>query len=126
MELTFILGPPADAQQRAFFDRMQAAIRSGPAAEAATYEREQAACFAELFRRERDEPSIVEDLLAAILGATVRLRDHELTIGLARGFWVPCLTFALPDSAVQDDGRNAIAAALGKMLQRDWVMSFVH
>jgi hypothetical protein len=126
MELTFLLGPPADAQQRASFDRMQAAIRSGPAEEAKAYERKQAVYFAELFRRERDEPSIVEDLLAAVLGATVRLRDYNLTIGLARGLWVPCLTFALPDSRVENDDRNAIAAALGKMLQRDWVMSFAH
>ena len=126
MELTFILGPPAEAQQKAFFDRMQAVIRSGHAQEAEAYERKQAGYLAELFRREHDRPSIVEELINAVLGPTARLRGYELTLGMARGFWVPCLTLALPDSRVEDDVRTSIAAALGKLLKRDWVLSFAH
>ena len=126
MELTIILGPPAEAHQRASFDRLQAAIRSGHAQEAEAYERKQASYLAELFRREHDRPSIVDELISAVLGTTARLRGCELTLGMARGFWVPCLTLALPDSRLEDDERTSIAPALGKLLQRDWVLSFAH
>ena len=136
-ELTLLLGPPADARMRALFDRLQESIKAGHSQEAAVCERIQAEYFGDLFRPEAGRPSIMDELLSAVLGLAVRIRRHELRLGLARGAWVPCLTLACRDLEADDraslrfpptdDGaRDMLAASIGKALGLDWVIAFTH
>ena len=79
----------------------------------------------------------MDELLSAALGLAVRIRRHELQLGMARGAWVPCLTLARRDLETEegspptfppadDESRNTLAAITGKALKLDWVIAFTH
>lgn len=131
LDVTFLLGPPADPDFRASFDAAQESFgrsKDPSLAESAVLLEPR---LPVLLEPTDEAPSGLDELLSALLDAPVAVRDPFVAVGRFRGAWVAIIQlqpgnlrgpaaaigrfFADPELGV------ALAACLGHVLKLDWV-----
>lgn len=133
-ELTIVFGPPAEPSLRQHFDAYQAAAWKGRDDEARRYETLEKELFEEIFQGNGEEDSIFDELLSGALETKVRVRRFDFGQSIMRGLWVPTVVIHardlefLPGARVvrfppEAETRNALVAAVGSALKREWVFS---
>lgn len=131
LDVTFILGPPADPGLRARFDAAQDAL-GGPGGsrddDIASIEPRAPLAFV---GGNSGEPPLLDDLLSALLDAPIAVSHPVLGIARFRGARVVSAQLRPgdlqgPETAVRNffedpDLAGRLAAALGYVLKLDWV-----
>jgi hypothetical protein len=122
-ELTFILGPPIEPEQRRAFDDYQAAMAADREQDARRYEALEREYLEVIFTKEQaGEASIFAELLGAALGAPVRVLRTSFDAAMQGGLWVVAVTVSGRDLVFGPKGPANGASGLRRKLAttRSW------